>query len=418
MISIQDIKAREILDSKGEPALEVEVLLSNKITATASVPSGSSIGRYEALELRDNNLNRFFGKGVLKAKENINKIIKKSLVGENPLDQEKVDKIMIMLDDTENKKALGANAILGVSLAVCRAASYLFGEPLYQYLGEICGNKDFQIPSPLILINEGGKHGDWATDIQEFFIIPNKKKFFSFLNQIEEVYKILKTYEKFLKEKDYSITVGYEGAYAPREIISNEEAFLLIRNAIEKAGFKMNEDVFLGVDIAASEFFKNQQYFLKRESLCLNSKEWLDYLISWQKKHSLYLIEDPFSEEDWESWVNFNAKIGDKCLIVGDDLLATNLKRIKLAYEKKAVNAVLIKPNQIGTLTETIEAIKFCRENNLKVIISHRSGETNDDFIADLAVGGGADFVKFGGLYRGERLAKYNRLLKIEEMLE
>lgn len=417
MVTVKDIKAREILDSKGDPTIEVEVLLSDGSVGLAGVPSGASTGTKEAFELRDNDKSRYFGKGVLKAVENINKKINQVLIGHDALNQEKIDKLMIHLDGTKNKSNLGGNATIGVSMAICKAAAISQKLSLYEYFGKLIGNNNYQLPQPLILIMEGGKHGDWATDIQEFFVIPKKEKFETFAERLRVGAEIFKTTGKILKEKGYTTLVGFEGAYAPREIISNEEAFQIMINSVEKAGYRPGEDVVLGIDCAASEFFKEGSYYLKREALYLKKDEWLNLLVRWCQKYPIWLLEDCFAEEDWEGWEMLMAKLGKKCQIVGDDLLVTNVKRIKEAIEKNAVNSVLIKPNQIGTITETLEAIKISHLNNLLTVISHRSGETNDDLIADLCVGCGSWQSKFGGPDRGERLAKYVRLLRIEEEL-
>jgi len=422
-MKIRDVQAREILDSKGQPTVEAEVLLENGLTALGQVPSGASTGAAEAVELRDGNLQRYQGKGVLKAVENIKTSIKKLLVGQNVYNQEKIDRLMIGADGTANKAKLGANAIVGVSMAVCRAAAQAQKIPLYQYFGQLQGNKKFYLPQPMILILEGGKHGNWSTDCQEYFIIPRRDKFASFKEMLRAGSEIFHSLGKILDDKGYALGVGYEGAFMPREMKSNEEAFQLMIKAIEKASYKTPDQVLLGIDAAASEFYQKTDasgsqghYVLRSEGGSrLAPREWTRKVIAWTKKYPLWCLEDVHAEEDWEEWVYFTKEIGQNHQIVGDDLLTTNVNRIQQAIDKKAVNSVLIKLNQIGTVTETMEAIKLSDKAGFTTVISHRGGETNDDMIADLAVGSTSWQSKFGGPDRGERLAKYNRLLQIEE---
>jgi len=417
-MKIKDIHAREILDSKGHPTVEAEVTLEDGTIALGQVPSGASTGTTEAVEIRDGDSRRYNGKGVLKAGENIKTLIKKVLIGQDAYKQKKIDQLMIEADGTENKAKLGANAIVGVSMAVCRAAARSQKIPLYQYFAQLCGNKDFILPQPQILILEGGKHGNWSTDIQEFFVIPKKDRFETFTERLRAGAEIFHTLEKILKEKDYAVGVGYEGAFMPKEIESNEEAFQLMIEATEKAGYKLPEQVVLGLDAASSEFFENGNYVLKSEGgTKLTSRQWTEKIIEWTKKYPIWSMEDMHAEEDWDEWVYFNSQVGDHIQIVGDDNLTTNVKRIQKAIDLKAVNSVLIKLNQIGTVTETIEAIKLSDSAGLTTVVSHRGGETNDDMIADLVVGTSSWQSKFGGPDRGERLAKYNRLLRIEENL-
>lgn len=438
-MKIVDITAREILDSKDEPTIEVEVTLENGTKALGQVPSGASTGANEAVELRDNDSGRYDGKGVLAAVSNVKGPIKKLLVGQDVKDQEKIDKLMIELDGTENKAKLGANAIIGVSMAVVRAAARAQKIPLYQYFGQLSENHDFFLPQPQILMLEGGKHGNWAIDIQEYMIIPQKEKFESFAETLETGTEIFHTLEKILSEKGYSIGTGYEGAFCPKEIKSNEEGFELVIQAVEKAGYKMPEQIVLGIDAAASEFFENNKYVFKSEkNLSLNPREWTQKIISWTKKYPIWSLEDMHHEEAWDEWVYLTSKLGSHTpealreyphtirygaqhlrgvKLVGDDFLTTNVKRIQKAIKMKACNAVIIKPNQVGTITETLEAIKLAHSAGFTAIVSHRGGETNDDLIADLVVGTTASQCKFGAPIRGERLAKYNRLLRIEEKL-
>lgn len=417
-MKIKDIHAREILDSKGHPTAEAEVTLENGIKALGQVPSGASTGSTEAVELRDSDSSRYQGKGVLKAVENIKGPIKKLLVGQDAYDQRHIDQLMCDADGTENKAKLGGNAIVAVSMAVCRAAARSQKIPLYQYFGQLSGNDNFVLPQPLILLLEGGKHGNWSTDIQEYFVIPKKEKFESFKERLRVGTEIFHTLEKILKEKGYATGVGYEGAFMPKEIKSNEEAFQLMVEATEKAGYNLPDQVVLGLDAASSEFFVDGQYVLKSEgNLALTPRGWTKKIIEWTKKYPIWSMEDMHAEEDWDEWIYFTSQVGDHIQVVGDDLLTTNVKRIQKAIDLKAVNSVLIKLNQIGTVTETIEAIKLSHSAGFTTIISHRGGETNDDMIADLVVGASSWQCKFGGPDRGERVAKYNRLLRIEEQL-
>jgi len=416
-MKITNVFGREILDSKGQPTVEAEVTLENDIKALGGVPSGASTGAAEALELRDNDKTRYDGKGVLKTCANINGPIKEALVGQDAYDQQKIDQIMIDLDGTENKSKLGGNATTGVSMAVCRSAARSQKIPLYQYFGQLTGNTKFELPQPLILILEGGEHGNWSTDCQEYFVIPKKEAFATFKDRLRVGTEIFQTMAKILDEKSYAVGVGFEGAFMPKEIKSNEEAFELMIQATEKAGYKMGEQIILGIDAAASEFYENGQYILKSENLSLSRDEWLAKVISWTKKYPIWSLEDMFAEEDWESWTEFTKQVGQQCQIIGDDLLVTNVKRIQKAIDLKACNSAIIKPNQIGTVTETLAAIKLANSAGFITVISHRGGETNDDLIADLCVGTGSWQSKFGGPVRGERVAKYNRLLRIEEKL-
>ncbi len=416
-MKITNVFAREILDSRGQPTVEAEITLDDGVKALGGVPSGASTGKAEAVELRDNDQARFFGKGVLKAVENINTEISQALIGQDVYNQKNLDQIMIDLDGTENKGRLGGNAIIGVSMAACRAAARSQKMPLFNYFGQLSGNTSFVMPQPLILVLEGGKHGAWSTDVQEYFVIPKKEAFETFKERLQVGAEITKALEKILEEKGYAIGVGFEGAFMPKEIQSNEEAFQLMVEASEKAGYKPGEQILLGIDAAASEFFENDQYVLKSEKVNLTKEQWQEKVLDWTKKYPIWSIEDMFGEDDWETWAAFTAKAGNQLQIVGDDLLTTNPKRIKKAIEEKACNSVLIKVNQIGTISETIEAMKLSHQAGMTTVVSHRSGETNDDLIADLCVGAGSWQSKFGGVVRGERVAKYNRLLRIEEQL-
>jgi len=415
---IKRIKAREILDSNGDPTIEAEVVLGDGTVGVAQVPSGASTGSNEVVELRDGDKSRYSGKGVLKAVTNINGPISEALIGQNAYEQRKIDQLMIDLDGTKNKGKLGGNAIVGVSMAVCRAAASSQKLPLYKYFGRLSGNNNFKIPQPLFLLLEGGKHGAWATDIQEYFVIPKKEKFSKFGESLRAGVEIFHTLKKLLSEKGYSVGVGFEGAFCPKEIKSNEEAFQLLIEATEKAGYSLLDEIVLGIDGAASEFFEKGNYVLRSEKgKSLSSREWSGRLIEWSKKYPILLMEDIYDEEDWDEWAFLTRKIGNRVQIVGDDLLATNTKRIQKAIDLNACNSVLIKLNQIGTVSETLDAIKLASSAAFPTIVSHRGGETNDDMIADLVVGTASAQCKFGGPDRGERVAKYNRLLEIEEEL-
>ncbi len=427
-MKIVDVFAREILDSKGVPTVEAEVTLEDGVKALGGVPSGASTGEAEAVELRDGDKGRFAGKGDLKAVENIKGPIKNALVGQDVYDQRVIDKIMIDLDGTENKGKLGGNAIVGVSMAACRAAARSQKIPLYEYFGKLSGNTKFQMPQPLILLMEGGKHGGWTSDCQEYFVIPKKEQFETFHDSLRVGVEIFYALLKILEEKNYAIGVGFEGAFMPKELKSNEEAFMLLIEATEKAGYKMGEQIVLGIDGAASEFYvpaeasakagEDGKYILKSEgSVVLSKEEWLEKIVGWTKKYPIWSLEDMFDQEDWDSWVALTKQVGDKLQVVGDDLLTTNVKRIQKGIDLKAVNSVLIKLNQIGTVSETLDAVALADKAGYTTIISHRGGETNDDMIADLCVGTTCLQSKFGGVVRGERVAKYNRLLRIEEKL-
>jgi enolase len=417
-MKIAGVTAREILDSKGMPTVEAEITLENGIKALGGVPSGASTGAAEALELRDGDKSRYFGQGVLKAIENVKGLIREALVGQDAYDQRKIDQLLIELDGTENKSKLGGNATTGVSMAVCRASARSQKIPLWQYFGQLSGNSRFELPQPLVLVLEGGKHGAWSTDCQEYFVIPKKDAFPTFRERIRVGAEIFQTLEKLLAEKGYATGVGFEGAFMPKEMQSNEEAFQLMMEATEKAGYQLPDQVVLGIDGASSEFYQDGKYTLKSEGgTVLSRQEWLEKVIGWTRKYPLWSAEDMFAEEDWESWVEFTRKVGDHLQVVGDDLLTTNVKRIQKAIDQKAVNSVLIKLNQIGTVSETIDAVKLAHSAGFTTVISHRGGETNDDMIADLGVGSGSWQSKFGGPDRGERVAKYNRLLRIEEKL-
>lgn len=411
MSTIDNIRAREILDSRGNPTLEVEVELSDGIIGRAAVPSGASTGKYEAVELRDGDNSRFNGLGVLKAVSNVNQHIAAAIMGILATDQAAIDHKLIELDGTTNKSHLGANAILGTSLAVAHAAANLLGISLYRYLGKVA---TYTLPVPMMNILNGGRHAADSTDFQEFMVVPAGASSFSHALQMgTEVYHCLKG---VLKDKGLNTNVGDEGGFAP-SLSSNQQAIEVILLAIEKAGYKPGEDCFIALDPAASEFYKDGKYVLSREGVSLSSQEMVDYYTRWVASYPLISIEDGMAEDDWEGWQLLTQKLGDEVQLVGDDLYVTNAERLSKGISLKASNSILIKLNQIGTLTETIAAIKMAQEAGWTAVVSHRSGETEDTTIADLAVGLNTGQIKTGAPCRSERTAKYNRLLKIEDEL-
>ena len=416
MSKIRTIRAREILDSRGNPTVEVEVLLNDGIQARASVPSGASTGKHEALELRDNDPKRFRGKGALKACSNVNDVIGPKLIGMDPQKQEEIDELMINLDGTENKSNLGANAILGVSLAVCKAAAKSEGLELFEYIKESSKFKvqSSKLPVPMFNIFNGGKHADTNLDIQEIMIVPIVEGLFK--EKVRIGAEIFHTLQEILKTKGLDTDVGNEGGFAP-DVNSSEEAMEMILEAVGKSGYQIEKDIGLALDIGASTIYKDKRYNLDLDKLSLTSEELVSLYSQWIKKYHIISIEDPLAEDDWQGWQMMTKKIGDKIQIIGDDLLVTNVKRLKRAIKEKAANGILIKPNQIGTLTETLECIKVAKENGFKTVVSHRSGETTDIFISDLATGVNSDYIKSGSLSRGERVCKYNRLMEIEEKI-
>jgi enolase len=415
-MKIKDIKALEILDSRGNPTVAVKVVLDNGASGQAMVPSGASTGSYEAVELRDGDASRFLGQGVLQAVKNVNEIIKPALIGLDSEQQTEIDELMIKLDGTENKAKLGANAILGVSLAVARAAAAGLNLPLYEYLSKF--NPDFNgqfiLPVPMMNVLNGGKHANWATDIQEYMILPvGAKSMAGAVRICAEIYQNLK---KVLKAKSYSISVGDEGGFAPA-VASNEEAFALLSDAVRSAGYTLGEDVVYGIDAAATEFFKDGAYHLNKENKIMSGVELAAFYNDLQAKYPIYSFEDIFAEDDWDSFRDFTASGNNLIQVVGDDLFVTNVKRLEKGIAEKSANSILIKLNQIGTLTETVKAVLLARANKMTAVISHRSGETEDAFIADLVVALGTGQIKTGAPARGERTAKYNRLMEIEAEL-
>ncbi len=409
---IEKIQGREVLDSRGFPTVQADVILDNGLVARATAPSGASTGKREASELRDGDAKRYFGKGVLKAVRNVRDEIAGSLVGQDPTHQREIDKILIDLDGTGNKGRLGANAIVAVSMAVARAGAFMTGVPLFSYLG---GEDATLLPVPQMNVINGGRHAENSLQMQEFMIVPHgAPSFAEALRMGSETFQPLKG---ILKQKGYSSGVGDEGGFAP-DVRSGEEAIELIMEAIEKAGYRAGKEIALALDPAASEFFEAGKYSVDKSGAQKKSAEDMVALYrAWLEKYPIVSIEDGLAEDDWNGWSKLTQALGKKAQLVGDDIFVTNPELIQKGIEQKVANAVLIKVNQIGTVTETLEAIQTARKANYRIVISHRSGETDDNFIADLAVGVNAGQIKTGSLCRSERLAKYNRLLEIEETL-
>lgn len=414
MSAILDIRSREILDSRGNPTVEVEVLTEDGHLGRAAVPSGASTGKYEAVELRDGDKQRFLGKGVLNACKNIEEIIREELIGVEVFEQIYIDNIMLELDGTSNKGKLGANAILGVSLAVAKAAAAAAGQPLYRYIG---GVNAHVLPVPMMNILNGGSHADNSIDFQEFMVVPVGADFFSEgLRMGVEVFHNLKS---VLKKKGYSTNVGDEGGFAPN-IKSNKEAVEIVLTAIEKAGYRPGEDVLIAMDAAASEFYNAEEkvyHFHKSTGDKLSSSDMVSYWADWVSKYPIFSIEDGLDEDDWKGWKALTKKLGKKVQLVGDDLFVTNTQRLQRGIEEDSANSILIKVNQIGSLTETIDAVNLATRNAFTSVMSHRSGETEDTTIADLAVALNTGQIKTGSASRSDRIAKYNQLLRIEEEL-
>lgn len=416
-LGIETVKALEVLDSRGNPTVQVEVVTEGGFSGVAMVPSGASTGSFEAVELRDGDTDRYMGKGVLKAVENVNKKIAKEIEGMNVYEQALIDKTMIELDGTENKGKIGANAMLGVSLAVAKAAANSLGMSLYNYIGGVNAK---QLPVPMMNIMNGGKHADSSLSIQEFMIMPVGAKTFTECMEIGvSVYHNLK---KVLKAKGYSTAVGDEGGFAPN-VSGEEEAIQIILEAIEKAGYEPGKDVCLALDLASTEMYdeakkigKDGYYFWKIDKF-LSKEEMVNYIVDLVNKYPIISVEDGLAEEDWESWKALTEKVGDKVQLVGDDLFVTNIKRLQKGIDNKTANSILIKLNQIGTLTETLDAIELAKRNGYTAVVSHRSGETEDTTLADVAVATNAGQIKTGAPCRTDRVAKYNRLLNIEDEL-
>lgn len=414
MSTIIDVHARQILDSRGNPTVEVEVTTEDGFFGRAAVPSGASTGKYEAVELRDGNKDRYLGKGVAKAVSNVNEEIADELIGVDVFEQVYIDQVMIELDGTKNKSKLGANAILGASLAVAKAAAAACGQPLYRYLG---GVRATTLPVPMMNIINGGSHADNSIDFQEFMIMPVGADTFS--EAIRMGAEIFHNLKKVLHDAGYSTNVGDEGGFAPN-IKSNEEAIETVLKAIEKAGYKPGDEVMIAMDAASSEFYLAEEgvyHFHKSSGKKMTPAEMVEYWTEWTKKYPIFSIEDGLDEDDWSNWTALNAAIGDRVQLVGDDLFVTNTERLARGIEEKAANSILIKVNQIGSLTETIDAVAMATRNSMSSVMSHRSGETEDTTIADLAVALNTGQIKTGSMSRSDRIAKYNQLLRIEEEL-
>lgn len=416
MAKIKKIISREILDSRGNPTIEATVILDDDSFGVFSTPSGLSTGKHEVLELRDKDPARYSGKGVLQALEKIYSVIAPSILGKEAAEQRIIDNIILEADKTKDKSNLGANAMLAISGAVTKAQAQSRNIGLYKYINEISGLKleRFEVPTPMFNILNGGLHGSGNVDFQEFLVVPKKSGSYSDnLRAGAEIYYHLK---QTIAAHSGVITVGDEGGYAPT-LYSNVDALKLIAEAIDAAHYQLGLDVFLSLDVAATELKKDGSYKIKDRPIPLSSDEFTEFFTSLNNEYHFLSIEDPLAEDDWDDWKNLTEKIGIETIIVGDDLITTNLERLKKAKEEKACNGVIIKPNQAGTISETIDVVKYAKEANFRIIVSHRSGETNDDFIADFAVAIGADYAKFGAPARGERVAKYNRLLEIEHEL-
>lgn len=416
-LEIQEIKALEILDSRGNPTVQVEVVTERGFSGIAMVPSGASTGSFEAVEMRDNDKTRYLGKGVKKAVENINKKISEKIIGMNVYEQRKIDKELILLDDTPNKSNLGANATLGVSLATAKAAADSLGMPLYRYLGGIQGNI---LPIPMMNILNGGKHSDNNINIQEFMIIPTGE--ITFAERLKRGVEVYHTLKKVLKSKGHSVAVGDEGGFAPN-LENEEEALQAIVEAIKQAGYEPGKEISIALDVASTEMYEEAQkigkkgyYFWKTDKF-KTSEEMISYIEELCEKYPIISVEDGLAEEDWESWKVLTQKLGKKIQLVGDDLFVTNYNRLSNGIKKGVANSILIKPNQIGTLTETLDTIELAKRNGYKTIISHRSGETEDTTIVDIAVATNSGQIKTGAPCRTDRVAKYNRLLNIEDEL-
>lgn len=409
MSQISTIHAREILDSRGNPTIEVEVYTTTGCMGRACVPSGASTGAHEALELRDGDSKRYLGKGVLKAVANVNDKLAPELIGVDVTQQALLDKMLLDLDGTENKAKYGANAILGVSLACAKAGAEEVGLPLYQYIG---GTRTTSLPVPLMNVLNGGAHADSGLDVQEFMIVPVVGN--SFRESLRAGAEIFHTLKKILSSKGLAVGVGDEGGFAPH-LKSNEEALTILCEAVEKTGYKLGEEIFFALDVAATELYDSGSYTWEKKKI--EGQALAEIYGSWMKRYPLVSIEDGFSEDDWASWIQFTKNMGDRVQIVGDDLFVTNPTRLQRGIDQKAANALLVKVNQIGSLTETWEAVSLAQRSGFRTIMSHRSGETEDSMIADLAVGMSCHQIKTGSLCRSERIAKYNQLLRIEEEL-
>lgn len=419
MAKIVGVKAREILDSRGDPTIETLIALNDGTVGSCAIPSGTSLGKYEAVELRDNDMERYYGMGVLRAVDNVNRLIGPALINVESTRQSEIDNWLIHIDGTKNKAKLGANALLSISLSIAAATAISLKLPLYLYINQIFAGlggkvKVTKIPTPVFNVINGGKHGAGNLDFQEFHVIPaSAKKYAEGLRIVVEIYNQIK---EVLIKSNAIHSVGYEGGFAPN-LYTNLDALEVIMQGVKNSRYLFGEDVFLGLDVAASQFYKNKMYSIRDKQKPFSTDGFIDYLVELNNQYHLLTLEDPLSDDDWSGWQRLTERLGKTVILVGDDLLATNSERLHKAIKEKACTAVLIKPNQIGTLTETLQVVKIAKENNFVTVVSHRSGETNDTFIADLAVGIQSDYVKFGAPARGERVVKYNRLLVIEEEL-
>ena len=414
MPTIKQITAREILNAKGNPTIETTVVLDNELHATASVPAGTSVSSYEAVNLKDEDAGRFGGNGMLKAIKNVTDVITPALVGKEITNQPEIDLIMKELDGTANKSKLGGNATLSVSLAAARAAAKSQNMSLYKYIGQLASNTNFAIPTPLFNLINGGKHALGAFDLQEFIVVPASSK--KYQQSLQIGYAVRQSLEKMLILNNLSTLVGDEGGFSPL-LAGNQQGLEFLRDAVSEAGLRLGFDVFLGTDAAATSFYENNKYYLHNRTLAQSSSEMAKLYAQLAQEFNMLYMEDPFAEDDWQGWQEGMAALSKEVMVVGDDLISTNPARLQMAIEKKAITAVIIKPNQIGTVTETLNVVAMAKQAGIKTIVSHRSGETNDDFVADFAVGVGSHYCKFGAPVRGERVAKYNRLLQIEKEL-
>lgn len=415
MTKISDIVAREIIDSRGTPTLEVSVLTASGTYGTASVPSGASTGKFEDVELRDGDLTRYHGLGVQKAVSNVLREFRPRLLGQDVEDQAKIDQALIAIDDSDNKARLGANSTLGVSLACIKAAASSAGQPLFLYLNnKYAGDIPLSTPSPLFNLINGGKHGAGNLDFQEFWVIPSTR--YSFADALRVGVEIAYGLKNELIHRNAIHSVGDEGGFAPN-LFTNSDALELLELVIKNSPYRLNGDVFLGLDVAADSFYQDKVYPIKDSPKPLDRAGMVSFFAKLATDYHLFALEDPLDQEDWKGWASLKAQMPPSTIVVGDDLITTNKKRLEQAIEEQAISGVIIKPNQIGTLTETIEVVKLAQANKIYTIASHRSGDTNDTFIADFAVGLGLNFAKFGAPNRGERVGKYNRLLEIEEYL-
>jgi len=416
-MKIKKIKAIEILDSRGYPTIECTTYLEDGSVGRSAIPSGASTGKYEAVELRDNDQKRYLGKGVLKAIKNVNEIISKAVIGLDAKDQQKLDQTMINLDGSENKSNLGANAILSVSQSAAKAQANSEKKPLFEYLSKFNPDFDgtFTMPIPMFNVLNGGKHGNWASDIQEYLIFPVSAK--TIKEAIRMGVEVYQTIKSILKEKNYSLAVGDEGGYAP-QFKSNKEPFEILVEAIKKAGYKLGDDIALGIDAAASEFFSDGKYQLKKEGLKMTTDQLADFYIDLFEKYPIVSMEDVFDQDDWEGFKKFYQRTKGKIQVIGDDLFVTNIKRLQKGINEKTCNSILIKLNQIGTVTETVSAILKAKKAGMTTVVSHRSAETEDTFMADFVIAMGVGQIKTGAPARSERTAKYNQLMRIEEELK